>query len=204
MSDLQNEISELKAMLTELHADQLGDKAAQGWQDKVSLAIVVIALVMAFNSYMFDKYTSITSDAQYEAASSQTLASNEWAYFQAKSIKQNLYDVSSSLIKALAPPANAAPKELSANYASKLAQYDNDKKEIKARAEALEAKRDRALALAASATNKSENLGLINTALQVAIALCSVGLVANSKKLAAMGGTIALGSVGGIIYCLLA
>lgn len=86
------------------------------------------------------------------ATISQILASDQWAFYQAKSIKQHTFELQRD---ALTLQALSAPDATQAKYKDTLdrngkdiSRYDGEKKEIKGKAEDLEKQRDNASKLA--------------------------------------------------------
>ena len=92
MNELQHEISELKQFIVELKADRAAAKQkekAEAWTKYVSLTVVITAVIASIAAQWSGKYGSRVQIKQAQA-------SDQWAYFQSKSIKQNLYEVSRS------------------------------------------------------------------------------------------------------------
>src|SRR5438876_336212 len=86
MNDLQKEIAELKQFIVDLKADRAAAKEKElreAWTKYVSLTIVVIAVIAAIAAQWAGKYSGRTQ-------LSQSQASDQWAFYQAKSIKQHL------------------------------------------------------------------------------------------------------------------
>jgi hypothetical protein len=75
----------------------------------------------------------------------QTEASDAWNYYQAKSIKRSLSQGESDLAAALAGGSAATPglRELQARSADRAARYDKELADIRASAEAVEARKRR-------------------------------------------------------------
>jgi hypothetical protein len=108
-----------------------------------------------------------------------TQESNQWSYFQAKSIKQHVVNVERDL---LAVELLKAPKaELKAALEAKikaadadLARYDKEKEDIKAKAEALE--QDQSFL-----KRKGGNYGIAVMFFQISIMLSSIGALMRRK-----------------------
>src|SRR2546430_16961990 len=86
MNELQIEISELKQFVADLKADRAATKEKEkreSWNKYVSLTVVLVAVVAAIAAQWSGKFSS-----QMQMAQSQ--ASDQWALYQAKSIKQHL------------------------------------------------------------------------------------------------------------------
>ncbi len=170
MNERQNEISELKQFIVDLKEDRAATKEKEkreAWTKYVSLSVVIIAVLAGIASQWGGKYSSRTQ-------MSQAQASDQWAFYQAKSIKQHLDEVT---IAQLTP--NASNPELAKTIkklTSDLARYDKEKAEIKAKAEELEKIRD-------DASKRSGKLGLAISYFTVAIATASICVVTKKKPL---------------------
>jgi hypothetical protein len=117
MDELQKEISELKQFIVDLKADRAATKEKErreGWLKYVSLSVVAIAVIAAIANQWGGKYGS-------RAQMSQTQASDQWAFYQAKSIKQHLDEVAlaqlAQSVNSNAPEVAKAVEKLSRNLA---------------------------------------------------------------------------------------
>jgi phosphoribosylformylglycinamidine (FGAM) synthase-like enzyme len=114
-----------------------------------------------------------------EATFNQTQASDQWSFYQAKSIKQNLYDIELDHLTAAPSPDAAAVAKMKA----KVDKYDKDKADITALAKKYEAARDAARKNAMVSAEHSKQMGLSITLFQVAIALGAMCLIVKKKPL---------------------
>ena len=131
MNDLQKEICELKEFIAALKADREAAKEKEkreAWTKYVSLSVVIIAVCAAIATQWAGKYSSRTLAQLNDATYNQAQASDQWAFYQAKSIKQNLYEVSRSQLPRPADDAARPQKE----FEEKIAKYEKEKSEIKA------------------------------------------------------------------------
>lgn len=158
--------------------------------NQIALFTAVIATVGAIFSYMGGATQASAGLYKNNAAIKKTEAANQWNYFQAKSTKQSLAEVSRDL----------APEAQKANYQSKIDRYEKEKNEIKAEAEKIEKE-------AASWDQRSEaqmhqhhRWAQATTALQVAIALAAIALLTRKRWLEY--GMFGVGTLGIFIGCL--
>jgi len=116
MDTLQNELNELKNFIADLKADRAAQKEKEkreAWTKYTSLSIVFIAVLAAVATQWSGKYSSRVLVALNDATFHQAKASDQWSYYQAKSIKQNLYEVApDQLPKASETPDSATGKQL--------------------------------------------------------------------------------------------
>ncbi len=176
------ELDELKQLVTELRAEHVAQKDKEQrdrWTKYVSLTMVVIAVLAAIATLKGGGFSTRTLKEMNEATFNQSEASDQWAYYQAKSIKQNLYEIELDHLNAApAPDTNAVAK-----MKAKVAKYDQDKADITVLAKRFEAARDTARQAAAGAAEHSKQMGLAITLFQIAIALGAMCLIVKKKPL---------------------
>ena len=172
MTDLQKELGELKQFIVDLKADRAEVKTKEkreAWTKYVSLTVVIIAVLAAITSQWAGKYSSGTQI-------NQALASDQWAYYQSKSIKQHLFEVSRAQVLKSANSNDPEAVEAQREFTDKVAKYEREKAEIKAKAEEFEKRRDVSRVLGGK-------LGLAVTLFSVAIATASICMVTKKKPL---------------------
>jgi len=172
MDELQQEIAELKQFIVDLKADRAAQKEKEkreAWTKYVSLTVVIIAVIAAIISQWSGKYSS-------RVQMSQAQASDQWAFYQAKSIKQHLDETTVAQISRLTNTNDAEAMAMLAKLKTDLGRYDQEKADIKARAEALEKTRD-------DAGKRSGKMGTAISCFTVAIACASICTVTKRKPL---------------------
>jgi len=157
---------------------------------KIALLIAVLALVLAFSE-------TLGKAAQTNALSLNIEASNLWAFFQAKTIRQTVLRTAAEQ-SSLAPPNDEARKQIEA-WRKTAQRYQTEpetgegRDELMARAKEAEKKRDRAMA----AYHQYE---LASGAVQIAIVLASAAIVTGAMVLAWIGAGL---GVVGVAFCLI-
>src|ERR1044072_4386398 len=163
MDTLQSELNDLKHFIADLKADRAAQKEKEkreAWTKYTSLSIVFIAVLAAVATQWSGKYSSRVLVALNDATFDKATASDQWSYYQAKSIKQKLYEVArDQLPKASEAPDSATAKQLE-GFNAKLAKYELDKNQIQADAKKLEEQRDQARQAAVIASQHSSGMGL--------------------------------------------
>ena len=147
----------------------------------IALSALVLAICATFSSLKAGAFSS-------KAILAQNAASNGWAYYQAKSLKENTYKVQINHMKLAA--ATLDPEEtpkLMEKYQKTVDRYKAEEKEIMQEARAAEERRDKSLEL-----NKGFAGAL--TFLQIAILLTS--LAALVKQIWFWYAGLAVGAVG--------
>jgi len=173
---------ELRQLVAELRAEHVAQKEKEKrerWTKYVSLTMVVIAVLAAIATLKGGGFSTRTLKEMNEATFNQAEASDQWAFYQAKSIKQNLYEIELDHLGTAPSPDAAAVAKMKA----KVEKYDQDKAEITALAKKYEAARDAARKTATSAAEHSRQMGLSITLFQVAIALGAMCLIVKKKPL---------------------
>ena len=184
-----DELDELKQLVSELKSDRAAQKqkeAREGWTKYVSLSMVFIAVLAGLATLKGGSFTTRTLKEMNEATYNQAQASDQWAFYQAKSIKQNLYEIELDRANAAAAPEAGQVEKLKA----KVAKYERERAEITAGAKKFEATRDIARQTGASAAEHSKEMGTAITLFQVAIALGGVCLIVKRKPLWIVSGIL--------------
>jgi hypothetical protein len=155
---------------------------------KIALLIAVLALVLAFSE-------TLGKAAQTNALSLNIEASNLWAFFQAKTIRQTVLRTAADQTEAISPSST----KLIEQWRKTAQRYQSEpetgegRDELIARATEAEKKRDRSMA----AYHQYE---LASAAVQIAIVLASAAIVTGAMALAWIGA--GLGLVG-VAFCLI-
>jgi len=170
------------------HAQQGGHgEHGSGMTNQIALFTAIIATVGAIFAYMGGATQANAGLYKNNAALKKTEASNQWNYFQAKSTKQSLAEVSRDL----------TPKETEkTKYQAKIDRYEKEKGEIKLVAEKLEAEATEWDQKSDAQIHLHHRWAQATTVLQVAIALAAIALLTRKKWLEyAMfaGGAIGMG-----------
>jgi len=172
MDALEKEINELKQFMVDLKADRAATKAkekAEAWTKYVALTLVIIAVIAAVANQYSGKYGS-------QVQINQIKASDQWNFYESKSIKQHLDEAALPELLASPNAANPAVQKAIKQITSDLARFDTEKADIKAQAEAFEKKRDEAAV-------RGRHMGLSVTLFSVAIATASICTVTKRKPL---------------------
>jgi hypothetical protein len=107
------------------------------WQGWLALSTAIMAVLAALTTLYMGKFSS-------RAIMAQGQESDQWAYYQAKSIKGSTFEVNKKTLelqylvqKGLSPEATAEYQKTINNYGEEVKRYDVEKKEIKDKAEAI-------------------------------------------------------------------
>ena len=185
-SNLDKEIAELKEFIADLKQDRSAQKEKEqreAWTKYTAVSLVFIAVLAAVATQWSGKYSGKVLVELNDSTFKQAQASDQWSYYQAKSIKQNLYEAIRE-VTAKAPGTNGdhGKRALEA-FNAKVAKYESEKAEIKQKAEQLEKERDAARAAATSASEHGGGMGLAIAIFQISIALASICMVTKKRPL---------------------
>jgi hypothetical protein len=147
-----------------------------GWTRYVSLMVVVLAAATTIASHKAASFQS--QIVLYQAQSSDA-----WASYQAKSTQQRLADME----------ARRASGAEAARAAVEATRYRAEEKELRARAQRLEAERD-------AAVRHGPPLGFSVASLQIAIAIAALCLITRRRMLWAASGILGVLGVGYLLY----
>ena len=168
--------------------EHVAQHGGDSFTSRVAVLTAVLSTVGAIFGYLGGHSQNAALLYKNEAAIQKTSASNQWNYYQAKSNKQNLAELSISLTTG----------EARDRYAQDVARYKKEKEEIKVEAEKLEA-------VAKDADHKSdlemhvhERWALATTLIQIAIAMAAITLLTRKRwMLLGVYGATGLGVVAG-------
>ncbi|MET0519542.1 MAG: DUF4337 domain-containing protein [Burkholderiaceae bacterium] len=170
------------------HAAQHEPKGLAG---QLAVITAILATVGAFFSYMGGATQASAGLYKNDAAIRKTEAANQWAFYQAKSGKQNLSELALDL---------SSSEEQKAKYRDKIARYEKEKSEIKLAAEKLEKESTHFDEMSEQQMHTHHRWAQATTALQVAIALAAIALL--TKKRWMEGATLAAGGLGIVLGAL--
>ncbi|GJD61841.1 DUF4337 domain-containing protein [Methylobacterium frigidaeris] len=164
-----------------------GHGAVDGSNKKIALLISVLALFLALGE-------TLAKSAQTDALGANVESANQWAYFQARTIRATVLKTASEEI-ALEPgaPPEAVKKQVE-EWAKTMARWESDpasgdgRKELAAKAKAAEAKRDLSLA-------RYHHYELGSAAFQIGIVLASAQVITGIAALAFAGGALGVAGI---------
>ena len=168
--------------------EHVAQHGGDSFTSRLAVLTALLSTVGAIFGYMGGHSQNAALLYKNEAAIQKTSASNQWNYYQAKSNKQNLAELSITLTS-----GDAREK-----YVQEVERYKKEKQEIKIEADKLEA-------VAKAADQKSElemhvheRWALATTLLQVAIAMAAITLLTRKRwMLFGVYGATALGLLAG-------
>lgn len=178
---MPSDLNELKEHLVELKAERGAAKEKErreAWTKGAGVSVVFVAVLAAVATQWGGKYSTRTLTALNDATYFQARASDQWSFYQAKSIKQNLYEVARE--QEQANPTEKTPA-IVLELNSKIAKFADEKAAIKTEAEKLEAERQHARDVAGQWAARGSEMGLSVAIYQIAIAVASIAMLMKRK-----------------------
>ncbi|MGA2079620.1 MAG: DUF4337 domain-containing protein [Holophaga sp.] len=168
------------------------DEKKEPWLNYLALTTVVLAVCATLATFKGGGFST-------RQVLAQARASDQWAYYQAKSVKGNLYEVAKENAEAdaKAQPAGApeavkqAQARRIADFTARIAKYDQEKAQIIAEAKRLEEVRD-------EAAKHGSAFGVAVIFLQISILLSSIAALLKKKPVWALG--LVLGFAGVVCF----
>jgi hypothetical protein len=170
--------------------EHVAHHGGDNFTSRLAVLTAILSTVGAIFGYMGGHSQNAALLYKNEAAIQKTSASNQWNYYQAKSNKQNLAELSITLTKG----------EDREKFIAAVDRYKKEKEDIKAEAEKLEAAAKAADVHSEAEMHVHERWALATTLLQIAIALSAITLLTRKKwLLVGVYGSTGLGVVAGIM-----
>ncbi len=190
-------------LIAELHEEKAEHAADDRFRNRAALLIAILAAVLAIGGLGGGNATD-------DMVANNIKASDSWAFYQAKNVRQTMYEIAADELKAsleagtVASAARPAAEARLKDYQSTIARYDSEpdpkapndllkgegKKEIKARAQSYEQAFDHA-------SERDNNFDLAEVLLQLALVLGSVAILALNRWI--LGLSALLGLAGSLL-----
>lgn len=154
----------------------MAEEKKEPWLNWLALTTVILAVCATLSTFKGGGYST-------RAVMSQSQASDQWAYFQAKGIKQYIYQMQKERLELELKGLGRQNAELRESYrkriddyGAKIATYDAEKAAVKKDAEKYEQIRNRS-------QQHSQAFGIAVIFLQIAILLSSIAALMKKKLL---------------------
>lgn len=187
-------------LIAEIHEDRAENQAAESFRNRTALMIAIMAAVLAVGGLGGGNATD-------DMIENNIKASDTWAFYQAKNVRQTMYEIEVEMLKAtLASGKVTAAERASAearlrDYEATVARYDSEpdpndpsrgegKRELSAQAKSYESAFD-------LAARRDDNFDFAEVLLQLALVLGSVAILAVNRWIAITSAI--LGAVGALL-----
>ncbi|MEI7842603.1 MAG: DUF4337 domain-containing protein [Gallionellaceae bacterium] len=153
----------------------MAEEKKEAWLNYLALTTVIFAVCATLSTFKGGGYST-------RAVMSQSQASDEWAFFQAKAIKSYMYQMQKDNLelKLHELPKNSASDAINqyqtklTDYSKKIEKYELEKVDIQEKAKQREGVRD-------DAQKHSQKFGMAIIFLQISILLCSIAGLLKKK-----------------------
>jgi Domain of unknown function (DUF4337) len=149
------------------HASLLGDP----FLTQVSITIAILAVIAATVSSLETLETADAIGDKNAAVLLQNKATDTWNFYQAKSIKKNLYAI-----------AAANPGPAASDFKKQVERYGTDEQELFAEGQALERQVEEKLKDSERHENRHHILTVAVTLLHVAIAIATIAIIVRGQR----------------------
>ncbi len=169
----------------------MAEEKKESWLNYLALTTVILAVCATLSTFKGGGYST-------RSVMSQTQASDQWAFFQSKSIKSYIYEMQRDKLQLeLKAMGGKLSKDASDEYAKKvddytkkIEKYDKEKAEIQNEAKRFESIRN-------DAQKHSQIFGIAVIYLQIAILLSSIAALIKKKPVWLLG--VSVGLIG-VVY----
>ncbi len=197
------EASDAAELIAELKEDRAEHEATERFNKHAAVLIAFLAMLLAIGALG-------GGNVAEDMVHNNIKASDTWAFYQAKNVRQTSYRLAADELElqlaspALAPEARRSIEEKLARYRETITRYDDEpdpqapgdstrgegKKQLSIQARGFEAARDRA-------SDQDANFDYSEVALQLAIVLGSIAILATSRPI--LTASAVLGVIGGML-----
>ncbi|GAB2879383.1 hypothetical protein GCM10027093_13310 [Paraburkholderia jirisanensis] len=171
------------------HAAHAGDSLSR-W---VAVFTAILAALSGLLHYEEGVLQTQALVFKNDAVLLQSKASDQWSYYQAQSSKGHLMELAAEL----------APPERRAFYQDQIGKYETRKKEISAKAQALEQQVEQANHQSAEKEHPQHLFGQALALMSVAISLAAITSLTSSRKLFALAGVVGVVGLGVSVFALM-
>jgi len=187
------ETTELKEKLEETTEHALeGAEQPSRWIVYLSFTTALVAVFAAIAALQSGSYANEALLQKNEAVLAQAKASDQWAYYQAKSVKSTIYTTQAAASKSSNP-------DLAAKAQQEAERYATEEAEVSKAAKDLEKEAQEKTELSAQSLEHHHRFAYAVTMFQVSIALAAVAALSRQKTIWLVGLVI---SMVGIVYFL--
>ena len=158
----------------EREMDEAVEKERDGLTQKIALMTAILATLGALISYQSGSAQNEAMFLKNESILKQAEASDQWAFYQAKSMKSHLDAATAAL---------ATDPDVKARFLADKAKEDSDRTEVQAEAKKLQAQSRKLGEESEAKLRPHERLALALTFLQIAIALAAITVLTRRRWL---------------------
>lgn len=170
----------------------MAEEKKETWLNYLALTTVILAVCATLSTFKGGGYST-------RSVMSQTQASDQWAYFQAKSIKSYMYEMQKDKLALELKAAGKMSHQAAVEYANKIDEYEKKSTKYEMEKNAIQAEAKRFEQVRNDAQKHAQIFGIAVIYLQIAILLSSIAALIKMKLVWLLG--VSVGLVG-IVYFL--
>ena len=172
-------------MITVSEADELlkegVEEVRSAFDRNVAVTMAIVAVLLATDALFGHR-------AHTEELLDQAQASDQWAYYQAKTIRRTVYDVGAELARLTPDTPSQASQSTAKTFRDNSARYEQESKAIEDHAREYERDRDRY-------RRQADRFDFAEIFLEVSIVMCSLAILTKRRSIWLASGAIAIGGV---------
>jgi hypothetical protein len=169
----------------EREVDHIIEQERDGLAQRIALMTAVLATIGALISYQSGSAQNEAMFLKNQSILKQAEASDQWAFYQAKSVKAHLDDAVASL---------SGSPEVRSRFLADMAKQDREKAAVQADARKLQAESRKLGEESEAKLRPHERLALALTFIQIAIALAAITVLTKRRWL--LWGSVASAAIG--------
>jgi hypothetical protein len=184
------------------HGHGHGKPPGPTWLRYLPLSTAMIAVLAAVASLQSGASSNEAILKKSEAMLDQSLASDQWAYYQAKSVKHTLsadeariVEVAGEAVKDLRPEVQARFAELRTRFDAEAKRYEGEARAIEAKAHHFEEQEKEGNQRSEALMERHHHFAFSVTLLQIAIALSAIAALTRRQPLWYLGLAVSVGGV---------
>ena len=168
----------------------MAEEKKETWLNYLALTTVILAVCATLATFKGGGYST-------RSVMSQTQASDQWAYFQAKSIKSYIYELQKDKLQLELKASGKMSPQATAEYAKKIEEYEQKSKKYDAEKNEIQDGAKQFEQIRNDAQKHSQIFGIAVIYLQIAILLSSIAALIKKKLVWLLG--VSVGLVG-VVY----
>lgn len=169
---------------------------------RVAMTMAIVAAVLACVTMLSHRSHNQTLQNQIRSNDNITLASNQWAYYQAKKIRQYAFEANAEFLAVLrkdmkTPEAAQEAERLIERWQARTKKWEGEAAQIEEKARGHDEKAEQFQKASEEAHHRSDRYDLGELGVELALVLCSVAVLTKRKEYWLTG--IAVGIVGVVV-----
>jgi hypothetical protein len=184
------------------HAEHAQHAAHDPFDRRVAMTIALVAAALAAVTMLSHRSHNQTLQLQGDANRARIDASNAWAQYQAKRLRQAQYEMLGEMLPLVAAGPDAsqgARKDVCDKWKAQAARYKKELEEITEKAKGYEAEAETAIHASHLAHVRGDRFDVAELAVEFGLVLCSIAVLTKRKLFWGVGAVSGL--IGVVVAC---